>query len=408
MLAAVPFIVAFNKASGLYDRDELVLSKTTLDEFPRLIQNAGLFTLTTWLLHDHVTSSSFEVRQVVLMWGITIALLFVTRCAARKLAASTSGPERCLVAGEPSVAERIVTKLRLSAGNFDVVARLPLHAGAPTPDPTDYRRRLREYRVQRLVIAPVSTDTVETLDLIRLTKSLGVRVSVIPRLFEVVGSAVEFDHLDGLTVLGVRRFGLTRSSRLAKRVFDLVGATIALIAMTPVMAAIAVAVQLEGKGPIFFRQARAGRDGVPFEMIKFRSMVPDADALKANLRHLNEARSGLFKIAHDPRVTRVGRFCRKTSLDELPQLFNVFRGQMSLVGPRPLVLDEDVYVEGYDRARLHLTPGMTGHWQILGSARLPMDEMLGIDYLYVANWSLWSDVKILLRTVPYVLSRRGM
>jgi lipopolysaccharide/colanic/teichoic acid biosynthesis glycosyltransferase len=143
-------------------------------------------------------------------------------------------------------------------------------------------------------------------------------------------------------------------------------------------------------------------------VLKFRTMVDNAHGLRESLADSNEAGDGLFKIADDPRVTRVGRLIRRTSLDELPQLFNVVRGEMSLVGPRPLVVDEDVQVQGLDRSRLHLTPGMTGHWQILGSARIPMAEMLAIDYLYVANWSLWCDIKLLLRTVPHVLSRRGM
>lgn len=129
--------------------------------------------------------------------------------------------------------------------------------------------------------------------------------------------------------------------------------------------------------------------------------------MKASLRDRNEA-DGLFKIADDPRVTRVGRVLRRTSLDEIPQLFTVLRGEMSLVGPRPLVVDEDDQVRGQDRRRLHLTPGMTGHWQILGSARIPLQEMVKIDYLYIANWSLWGDVKILMRTIPYLLRRRGM
>ena len=137
-------------------------------------------------------------------------------------------------------------------------------------------------------------------------------------------------------------------------------------------------------------------------------MVTDADAQKDDLRSLNEAGCGTFKIAEDPRITRVGAFLRRTALDELPQLLNVWRGEMSLVGPRPLVVDEDAKIEGLDRSRLHLTPGMTGHWQILGSGRIPLNEMVGIDYLYVANWSLWTDLKILLRTVPYMLARRGI
>ena len=142
-------------------------------------------------------------------------------------------------------------------------------------------------------------------------------------------------------------------------------------------------------------------------MYKFRSMVPDAETRKGDLLHLNEA-SGHFKLANDPRITRVGRAIRRTSLDELPQLLNVLRGEMSLVGPRPLIADEDDKIEGLLRGRLHLTPGMTGPWQVLGSSRIPMIEMVKIDYLYVANWSLWADVKLLLRTVPHMLSRGGM
>jgi lipopolysaccharide/colanic/teichoic acid biosynthesis glycosyltransferase len=156
-----------------------------------------------------------------------------------------------------------------------------------------------------------------------------------------------------------------------------------------------------------FRQTRVGRDGRHFSILKFRSMVADAEDMKHRLHHLNEAGVGLFKIAADPRVTRVGKFLRASSLDELPQLFNVIRGEMSLVGPRPLVLDEDAQVVGLDRSRLHLTPGMTGPWQVLGT-RVPMQEMVGIDYLYVANWSLWLDLKILLRTIRKVVRRTNL
>ena len=143
-------------------------------------------------------------------------------------------------------------------------------------------------------------------------------------------------------------------------------------------------------------------------MLKFRSMVADAERIKDELREHNEADGGLFKITDDPRITRVGRFLRKTSLDELPQLLNVVRGDMSLVGPRPLVPDEDALIEGWQRRRLAVRPGMTGLWQIFGSSRIPMHEMVKIDYLYGANWSIWLDLKILLRTVPYVIRRRGM
>ena len=168
-----------------------------------------------------------------------------------------------------------------------------------------------------------------------------------------------------------------------------------------------LAIKMDSRGPVFFRQERIGRHGNRFRMVKFRTMEHDAELRKAELLHLNEA-DGLFKIAEDPRMSRVGRFLRRTSLDELPQLWNVLRGEMSLVGPRPLIDDDDCRVEGWHRHRLQLTPGMTGHWQILGSSRIPMHEMVEIDYLYIVNWSLWGDVKTLLRTVPHVLARGGM
>jgi lipopolysaccharide/colanic/teichoic acid biosynthesis glycosyltransferase len=227
-------------------------------------------------------------------------------------------------------------------------------------------------------------------------------------MLEVVGSSVEFDDLHGVTLMGVRRFDLSRSSAALKRVFDLLGTSVGLLAISPLMVVIAVAIKLDSRGPVFFRQLRVGRHGQRFQMLKFRTMTPEAEALKDSLRHRNEAQEGLFKISEDPRVTRIGRLLRRSALDELPQLFNIVRGEMSLVGPRPLVIEEDQRIEGWHRRRLELMPGMTGPWQILGPARVPLKEMVALDYLYVANWSLWTDIKILLRTVPHVVGRRGL
>jgi lipopolysaccharide/colanic/teichoic acid biosynthesis glycosyltransferase len=175
----------------------------------------------------------------------------------------------------------------------------------------------------------------------------------------------------------------------------------------PLTLLIAIAVKLDSHGPVLFRQTRVGRDGEPFQMLKFRSMIDGADELKESLREHNEAADGLFKIDADPRITRVGRLLRRSGLDELPQIFNVLAGAMSLVGPRPLVLDEDRHVTGFDRHRLHLTPGITGRWQTLGAARVPFEEMVKIDYLYIANWSPWADIKIIVETVGYLARRRG-
>ena len=216
------------------------------------------------------------------------------------------------------------------------------------------------------------------------------------------------DHLDAIPVTAIQQIELTRSSMVIKRAVDLTGALVGILAMSPFMLAMAIAVKLNTRGPVFFRQQRVGRHGVHFEILKIRTMVHDAESLKDSLAEHNQARDGLFKIGDDPRVTRVGKYLRKTSLDELPQLFNVLRGDMSLVGPRPLILEEDSLMLGWRRRRLDLLPGMTGPWQMLGPTRASLSEMAVLDYHYVAGWSLWTDLKILVKTMTHVLSRRGI
>jgi lipopolysaccharide/colanic/teichoic acid biosynthesis glycosyltransferase len=180
-----------------------------------------------------------------------------------------------------------------------------------------------------------------------------------------------------------------------------------IVMFSPLLLLAAIAIRLDSKGPSLFKQPRIGRDGAEFMMLKFRTMHSGADRLKRELEALNES-NGLFKIRDDPRITRVGRVLRRTGFDETPQLINVLRGEMSLVGPRPLVPDEDRMITGWHRRRLHVMPGVTGPWQILGPTLVPLDEMTKIDYLYGANWSLWGDVKILLRTAQHVVARRGL
>jgi exopolysaccharide biosynthesis polyprenyl glycosylphosphotransferase len=390
LLAGAPLVIVLFKVAGLYDRDQMRLVHSTLDETPMLLSVQGL-----------------TGGQIAAVWLASFLMTVGGRSVARWLAGKASPVERCLVIGEPVLADRIRGKLAASHARVTVVATLPLDGDEIDGwDGSDTLRRLAfELRLDRVIIAPTTTDARGVADLIRVAKAAGVRLSVLPRMFEVVGSAVEFDDVDGLTMLGVRPFGLSRSSRALKRAFDLVAATAGLLAVAPLLALVAVAIRLDSKGPIFFRQVRVGRDGRHFEIVKFRSMVVDAEEQKERLRQYNEVGDGMFKLSSDPRVTRMGSILRRTSLDEMPQLLNVLRGEMSLVGPRPLVTDEDAQVHGLDRSRLHLTPGMTGPWQVLGS-RVPMQEMVGIDYLYVASWSLWTDLKLLLRTVRHV-TRRG-
>ena len=410
MLLAGPLLVVMHKLAGLYDRDELVLRRSTLDEVPALLQSSGVFALLVTVLQPLIARPDLGNWQIAALWGGAFAMLVVGRWLARRFASRVAAVERCLVIGDVAHAARVRERLDVSGVQASVVATLPLpdDSAWAIGGPDELRRIVGELDIHRVIIAPASTDSAAVGELVRIAKAVGVRVSVLPRMFEVFGSFVEFEAVEGMTMLGVRRFGLTRSSHLIKRTFDLVGSLVILTAVAPVMAALAAAIRLDSPGPVFFSQTRVGRDGRHFKILKFRSMVPDAEQRKETLRQLNEAGDGLFKIAEDPRITRVGRLLRKTSLDELPQLFNVVKGEMSLVGPRPLVVDEDALVMGLDRSRLYLTPGMTGPWQVLGSTRVPMNEMVLMDYQYVASWTLWSDVKLLLRTVTHVFGRGGL
>jgi exopolysaccharide biosynthesis polyprenyl glycosylphosphotransferase len=404
------------KILGLYDRDQARLRKSTLDELPALLQFAALVSFLALTLAPVEFDGILGPREAIAMFVVLFAGLVAGRTAARGLAGELTPPERCLFIGPADEALRFRRKIEHDhATNALLVAQIELHDASPWAAPTisdqslaDARALVRRLEIQRVIIAPHTSGGAETLDLMRTFGAIGVRVSVIPAMLQVVGSAVEFDDVQGVAVLGVRAFRLPRSSRLVKRVFDLLGAAIALVLLSPLMLLIAGLVKVTSSGSVFFRQERVGRDGQPFELLKFRSMVADAEARKPELSRHNQAAEGFFKIPDDPRITSLGRVLRRTNLDELPQLFNVLRGEMSLVGPRPLIPAEDERIVGWDRRRLVLTPGITGHWQVLGSSRVPIDEMVAIDYLYVSNWSLWLDLKLLLRTIPHVLARRGL
>jgi exopolysaccharide biosynthesis polyprenyl glycosylphosphotransferase len=415
-LVGLPALLTCAKLFGLYDRDDALLRKTTLDEAPKLLHLATLCVVFTWFAGGLFLTGGLNRHEALLLWVALALLLALVRTATRALALRVAPEERCLLIGDADAARALGARLCSRGG---IRARLVAHLDLDSSDTwsTDalseakleqVRELARKLDVHRAIVAPRSADAGEALDLVRTLKAVGVRVSVLPRMLEVVGSTVEFDDLHGVTLMGVRRFELTRSSAAVKRALDLVCAGIGLLALAPVMLAAAIAIRLEGGGPVLFRQQRVGRHGNCFAILKFRTMVPDAEARKEGLRDPGAGATGLFKLIDDPRVTRVGRLLRRTSLDELPQLLNILRGEMSLVGPRPLVIDEDLQVEGWHRRRLELKPGMTGPWQILGPTRVPLAEMVVIDYLYAGNWSLWADVKILLRTVSYVLGGRGL
>jgi len=409
-LLLVGAVVVVAKLLGLYDRDELLLRKSTLEESSAVFQLATLYALLAALLDRQLGHAQLLPGSLLALWSLMFIFTMVARWCARHLVGRRAPAERCLVVGDARHMNAIAARLSLGRNvNAVLVGELPIRLDDEhTQLMRRLERRVRERDVHRVILAPEVSDSDLVLDVVRAVKDLGVKVSLLPRLFEVIGSSVVFDDIAGITVLGVRRFGLTRSSAAIKRTMDILGAALGLLAVAPMMALIALTIRLDSRGPVFFRQTRVGRGGERFEMLKFRSMVPGADEMRDELVARAGADGDLFKLSEDPRMTRVGRVLRSTSLDELPQLVNVLRGDMSLVGPRPLIVDEDALVRGWQRRRLELTPGMTGPWQILGSTRVPLGEMVKMDYLYIANWSLLGDVKIILRTVLHVLGRSGL
>lgn len=247
----------------------------------------------------------------------------------------------------------------------------------------------------------------EILTILRIARANNARAQVVPDLLQMSLNRVEFINMSGIPMLGMREVRISRLGRFAKRSMDLGIGLLLSIPASLASIVIALAIKLDSEGPVFYRGLRIGKDGKPFEMYKFRSMVVGAEEQKPLLQEQNEADGPIFKMKEDPRLTRVGRVLRRTSLDELPQIYNVLLGQMSLVGPRPPLPEEVEQYKPWQRQRLTVIGGITGLWQVSGRSDLTFDELCLLDIYYIENWSLAFDVRILLQTIPYVLFGRG-
>jgi exopolysaccharide biosynthesis polyprenyl glycosylphosphotransferase len=235
----------------------------------------------------------------------------------------------------------------------------------------------------------------------------GVRAFLVPDLFQMSLSRMDVDDLGGVPMIGVKEISITGWKSVTKRAIDFTIALVGLIVLSPLMLLIALAIKLDSPGPVLFRQIRVGKGGRQFVLHKFRSMWEGAEEEQEKLTDLNEAEGPIFKIRHDPRCTGVGRFLRRTSLDELPQFYNVLRGEMSLVGPRPPIPAEVEHYEEWHKKRLEVSPGMTGLWQVSGRSELTFDEMVLLDIYYIENWSAALDTEIFLRTIPKIIFGSG-
>ena len=409
------WIVLFN-AYGLYERDGKRLSHSTLEDIPWLFHALVVGSLLMWLYYHLAIRGGIVFGDLLAFSLATIACMSAFRSAARRLVWAVIGPERVLLLGQSGAVTLLADKMRARRSyGVEPVARVTTKDGAidggdlPVVgklSDLDLSAATAELQVERIVIAHGELDEHTLLEFLRRCKELSVKVSVLPQLCDVMGPSVEIDDVGGVTVLGINPPVLSASSRLTKRCVDVVGSIAMLILAAPLMAAIAIAVKCDSRGPVLFRQTRVGKGGRRFDLFKFRTMVTGAEQMTAELREQSIDPHWLH-LEHDPRITRVGRLLRMSSLDELPQLWNVLAGKMSLVGPRPLVVSEDSQLLGWARSRIDLTPGLTGLWQVLGRTSIPFEEMIKLDYIYVTNWSLWSDVRLMLRTVTVVLLRRG-
>jgi exopolysaccharide biosynthesis polyprenyl glycosylphosphotransferase len=266
---------------------------------------------------------------------------------------------------------------------------------------------LDRHRVQEVIIADPDFPEERAVELVDQCHRRGVTVRIAPSTMEILVHRAEFVPGASVPLFELRPPVFDGFDYFVKRSFDFVGALLLIVLLSPLLIALAIAVSITSRGPVLYRSIRPGIGGEPFACFKFRTMRTDADQMQADVESLNEASGALFKIRRDPRLTRLGAFLRRYSLDELPQLFNVVQGRMSLVGPRPLPQRDFDQLEEWHKKRYLVLPGLTGLWQVSGRSELDFDDLVRLDFLYLERWSVGLDLTILLKTLPAVLSRRG-
>ena len=425
LLATVPGWIVIARLYSLYDQDEERTHHPTTDDL------AGVFhlvTVCTWLFFAAVSVTGIahpELTKIITFWVLAVALIALARACARAWCRSRiTYIQNTIIVGAGDVGQSVARKLlRHSEYGINVVgfvdtAPKEMQEGldhvAVLGEPNHLPELIRLFDVERVIVAFSNSSAEDTLEVVRSLNELNVQIDIVPRLFELVGPGVKVDTLEGLPLVELPPPSLTRSSRWIKRAIDATVAGIALLLAAPVFAYIALRVKLDSPGPVFFRQKRLGQDRREFEVLKFRTMKVDNDdsAHRDFIKELMDPRTakttnGIYKLDRGDAVTRSGRWLRATSLDELPQLINVLRGDMSLVGPRPCIDYETTHFLPHHFDRFLVPAGITGLWQVTARAHSTFREALDMDVAYARGWSLGLDLRLLARTPLQVLGGKA-
>ena len=424
LVATLPIWIVVAKLYGLYDHDEERTDHSTADDFVGVFHMVTVCTFLFWGGTYLTKVVHAFPAKLLLFWALAIAFVTTARAIARGIARRQEMYlQNTVIVGAGDVGQLIDRKL-LGHPEYGInlvgfVDAAPKDRGeglehlAMLGGPERLPAIVRLFDVERIVIAFSNESHAETLELLRSLRSLPVRIDIVPRLFETLGPNIGMHMVEGLPLVGLPPKRISRSSGIVKRGLDFGLAIVALVLLTPFLLLIAAMIKLDSRGPVFYRHERVGLDRRRIDVFKFRTMYREAsrgaryggEAAEAMFEALmNDPRKAAefgesYKLRDDPRITRVGAILRRTSLDELPQLFNVVRGELSLVGPRPITLAElPRYGDAVDEL-LWTRPGVTGYWQINGRSRLSYDDRIRLDLSYIRGWSLRLDVEILAKTL---------
>lgn len=392
-----------------------------LDEVYMLVKGTTIATLLTMAVTFVWRPLVYSRAMYIIAAFIVVVFLAIARAVARSARARLRkrgiGVDRVIIVGAGELGRALMRNIVAQPDmGYQILGFLDDDAERGSTDigrfsalgaTTNLPRLLREMSADEVIIALPWSAREKIVSIMEHCRRAQVPAKVVPDLFQLSLSRVAMDDVGGVPLIALRepRIGMVNS--YFKRAFDLFFGLLILIFFSPLFPLITIAIALDSRGPIIFRQKRLGRNGKPFLAYKFRSMREGAEEEQTQLNNLNEATGPLFKIRDDPRLTRVGKIIRRASLDELPQLLNVLKGEMSLVGPRPPIISEVEQYADWHKQRLDVAPGVTGLWQVSGRSELTFDEMVMLDIYYIENWSPWMDFWILVKTVPMVLLARG-